>query len=375
MSHAPTSRLRACRHAICLGWLAGGLVLPAWGQDLDEELPLPRWDDRVPSIVNGLQVAPEAGHPFQSLLPGESLVPALPEVPGTLQFGPKLADTLPSLAPLPGLADLSLFLPGQLLQSAKPAQAPRVPTPELALRPVPVDVLASLADAPVNEYLLDPQNLVSEVTRDDLVRLLDFHAADARIRLHVLVLEADQKLDEGFSLPFLAKGGLERRPSCLAVYPLGEPWRARVFFSGHVRPFVTSEGMQEFAADCIRDAQQADDPDEQLHRYVVRISTRLFWLQKSLPDPAAAAAAAKAALAAEVEGRKSGLPTAAKGTLGLVLLMLLGVGGGLLFRRLVRQRDVMGSRGRVWMLPEPEVAPRLGGAFSAGAGAVLHYKD
>ena len=107
----------------------------------------------------------------------------------------------------------------------------------------------------------------------------------------------------------------------------------------------------------------------------LRISTRLFWLQKSLPDPAAAAAAAKAALAAEVEGSQGGLPTAAKGTLGLVLLMLLGVGGGLLFRRLVRRCEVMGSRGQVWMLPEVEVAPRLGGAFSAGAGAVLHYKD
>jgi hypothetical protein len=54
-----------------------------------------------------------------------------------------------------------------------------------------------------------------------------------------------------------------------------------------------------------------------------------------------------------------------------------GCGGiailGLLFKRLKKRRQAHPAH--IWILPEPEVSPRLGGAFSAVAGTILFYKQ
>lgn len=340
-------------------------------QSIDEELPLPRWEREAPRVD-----ASDPGNAFNSLLPGETLVPALPEEPGMLRFGPRLNDTPTSLSPQIGPTDLSLFLHGSLLQQAKPAQAPRVPTPVMALRDLPADLTKTLTESPANTYLIDPQNLLPEVARGDLERLLDFHAGDARIRFYLLVLDADQKLPDTIDTALIAYGALTRYPSCLAIYPLGEPWRARVLLSPSVHDTASHETLLEMAADCIRDAQQADDAEEQLHRYAVRLSTRLFWLQKSMPEKPVAHVGVSPSLR-EITSADAAPKTAL--LLPLWSKLLLGCSATLLIlwlsmRHLVMRRTQPTTTGQVWMLPEVEAQPRLGGAFSAGAGAVLSYK-
>ncbi|GEP42908.1 hypothetical protein [Brevifollis gellanilyticus] len=351
-------------------------VFTAGAQTIDDDLPLPRWDQRPP-LVNGAPVPLGPGSQFNSLLPGESLVPSLPEDPGALQFGPRLMDTPSSLNPQFGATDLSLFLPGSLLQQARPAQTPRVPTPVMALKDLPADIIASLDDSPANDYLIDPQNLVPEIARADIERLLEFHNSDARIRLHILVLDADQKLPDTLDPATIAHGALGRQHSCLAIYPLGEPWRARVLLSRPLHAAAKPDMLMDMVADCIRDAQEADEPMEQFHRYTVRLSTRLFWLQKSIPTTPASQAASPT-LREVTAGGESPAPLYLWLNSPVTKIVLSGIAvlglGWLLLRKVIKPRLARQAGSEVWMLPEHETKARLGGAFSAGAGAALSYK-
>ncbi|MES2595138.1 MAG: hypothetical protein V4662_07380 [Verrucomicrobiota bacterium] len=353
-----------------------GAAVTSSAQSIDEELPLPRWDQRPP-LVNGAPIPQEPGSQFNSLLPGESLVPSLPQDPGALQFGPRLMDTPSSLNPQFGATDLSLFLPGNLLQQARPAQAPRVPTPVMALKDLPAEIIASLDDSPANDYLIDPQNLVPEIARADIERLLEFHHSDARIRLHILVLDADQKLPDSLDPATIAHGALGRQHSCLAIFPLGEPWRARVLLSRPLHAAAKPDLLMDMVADCIRDAQEADDPMEQFHRYTVRLSTRLFWLEKSIPTTPFPKTAGPS-LREVTGGGEAPTPlfqwlTSPITKVVLSSMAVLGL-GWLLLRKMMKRRQQGQANSQVWMLPEPEIKPRLGGAFSAGAGAAMSFK-
>jgi hypothetical protein len=359
--------LRILQTMLCLSTAAA--------QSIDEELPLPRWEKEPPIIKS------EAGNHFNSLLPADPLLPALPAPQGLLQSGPRLGDTQPSLMPGYGDVepmDLSLFLHGSILQqqSKRPA---RTPTPALALRDLPQDIVRSLLDAPANELLIDSQNLVPEITRGDLERLLAFHAGESTIRLYMLVIDADQKLPDTLDLTRLAHGALSRQPSCLAIYPLGEPWRTRLLLSQSVHTSVTSAGLADMAADCIRDAHQAEDEAVQIQRYAVRLSTRLFWLQKSLVLSLNKVTASGPRLL-EVVGQDTNSGQS-QGTIDLrlwlalaaIAVALLALIVILLFKR-QSSSSRKSTHSHTWILLEPETSPRLGGAFSGGAGAVVSFK-
>jgi hypothetical protein len=352
-------------------------ALAAAAQSVDEELPLPRWEKDPPVMKS------DAGNHFNSLLPADQLLPALPEPQSMLQSGPRLGDAPPSVMPGygdVGPMDLSLFLHGSILQAQKNPQSTHSPTPVLALRDLSQDITRALLDAPSNDLLIDPQNLVPEVTRGDVERLLTFHAGESTIRIYLLVIDANQKLPDSFDLALLAHGALKRQASCLAVYPLGEPWRARLLLSQSVHSAGTSASLADMAADCIRDAQQAEEEGAQLQRYAVRLSTRLFWLQKLLINtPVKAASNAPRLL--EVVGQDASPAPAAVAidirlwlALAATAVSLLALIAILLLKRPPTSRRSTPTS-HTWILPEPEATPRLGGAFSGGAGAVASFKS
>jgi hypothetical protein len=372
MRHARSDFFNARRCLLLAVMLLVGESSHLLAQSIDEELPLPRWADEKPVMPLGA----EPGSQFNSLLPSDPL----DESPGMLQSGPRLADAPPTLMPgysELGPMDLSLFLHGSILQSSKLAAAPRLPTPVMSLRELPPELLTALADSPANEYLLDPQNLLQELPRQDLERLLAFHASQARVRLYLLVLDKHQKLPDVVNLDALAHGALTRQHACLTVFPLGEPWRTRFLMSQSVHESVSAASLNELAADCIQDAQQVDDSAQQLQRLSVRLSTRLFWLEKGLGK------ATQTAHASLHEVTSNEAPTSLPSSPGSLwpLWQILLIGAFtvssliLIFvitKHYARRRKPENSR--VWILPDIEVTPRLGGAFSGGSAAVLTFK-
>lgn len=363
------------------GWLtaAMGLVyLLTAGLQANEEPPLPTWEREAVATPQAMP-----GSQFSNLLPensgGEVNDGFFLQDPGILKSPPLLLNDADLSS-----HDLSLFLKGGLLNVPKEVTVAH-PTPSLALQDVPVFVLDSLKNSPVNEYLINPQSLVTEMPLLDLERLMQFHASECRIRLYILVLDRDQKLASLAALnPLIARLGTDRE-ICLAIYPLGEPWRARFMVSPLVSKTSSLASLAEMAQDCIDDAQQVNDAEQQLQRFAVRLSTRLFWLEKSLPVQGPAAVTSKVAPQLTEVATSVGMDASSstfvfpfgEGLLAVVvtsLLSLAAVVGLFLGLRFWVRFKAARKIHPIWVLPEREVQPRLGGAFSGGAGAVIHYR-
>ena len=262
--------LGAVLTALCLALTSQVFAVPEADKP-DTGLPLPKW-----IIIEGRQV--EAG--------------TLPALGGGLWpddfnpdeiIHPPMASSLAegSIAASTGEQDLWLrFLPRSLFGSR------RVAEPALAEQP-----LTELSDeawlacekAGGTTRLLDPQGLLSETQSEDLSRLLSFHSEQAGVTAWILLIDARQKLPQDADLSKLASGELARGSACLAVYPVGAPERARLFFTRSVTEAPTTAYLESLLNGCIREAGLSPDPVEQLQRFATQLSIRLFWLERAYP--------------------------------------------------------------------------------------------
>jgi hypothetical protein len=158
---------------------------------------------------------------------------------------------------------------------------------------------------------------------------------------------------------------------------MGEPWRARILLSPSVHSSVTAATLSELAADCIQDAHQAQQNSLQLQRYAVRLSTRLFWLEKSLPI---ASAATSTTSLQEISGqaKPSTINLLASTWAAPALIAIAGLLATILLTLILRKKRshlAMTEPTHVWILPDIEVTPRLGGAFSGGASNMISFKS
>jgi len=377
-AHAPPPReilVLAMISLLCLDAIASD------PQSGSEALPLPRWSEQeLRTFRESLQATSGPG----ALLPetGRQVTDINELLRTPIPSGPRLdhlftgqdGEIPPRLQP----EDMRLFLPASILGLPTQGQtnSERMPTPLSSLKEVTPEFLAVCAQALPKDYLIDPDLLVPEMPHHDMMRFLEFHARDSRIKLHVLIIAHDSKLPKGADLDKIASGSLLQAEACLLVYPLAEPWRARLFVSKTVHDQTSAAFLTETVQACMREALQSSDVHDQLHRYAVHLSTRLFWLQKAL-RPTLANTLVKTQTLAEIAPETATMPAA--GSVGLHSLMI-GGGGGLLvlgfigaagwkfhLHRRLRQQN------HVWVLPEPETVPRLGGAFTGGGGGMMRY--
>lgn len=378
-----TSQAAALGFMVSLGCSPSLADVPPANSDTVEEaaLPLPRWSEQELKT-------------FRNTLPGlGGILPeaddALPEVPETLSspfsLGPKLEASPPpdgSILPRLRPEDMRLFLPESLLnQPNSPQQfsSPPAPNSLSTLKEVPPEFLAVASRALANEYLIDPGTVLTEMQQQDIYRFLEFHAHEARIKLHVLVLAGDRKLPTDANLDSVCSNSLAKGRACLLVYPLGEPWRARLFLSQAVYEKTSADFLKETVQSCVKEALQSSETHDQLHNYCVELSTRLFWLQRALGDSATPSSAQSQPLT-EISGERQSMASPATAA-RLHSPFILGIGASALLavliarptvRRLKRWRTQR-LQNRVWLLPEVETIPRLGGAFTGGGGVLMRY--
>jgi hypothetical protein len=256
------------------------------------------------------------------------------------------------------------------------------------LKDVTPEFLASAEAWLGEDPLIDPTAELAETQAEDLRRFLGYHAEKSHIPIVVLVLPKDEKLPATTSLDTIAQGSLSARRAALLVYPIGEPWRARLFLPHSAHEAVSTTYLTRLVEACLAQADTASTPEDQLHEYVVQLSIRLFWLQKELNKSNASSKAfadtAQTPSLAEVGPNTPTppaatppspsfpqflqLPTASVVTIAILLGFILAVAA----RRLVRLAKTSATQRRhrqIWTLPESETTPRLGGAFCGGSGA------
>lgn len=182
---------------------------------------------------------------------------------------------------LPGEQELWLrFLPRSLFGSRRATE----PAPaEQPLTEMSDEAWHVCEKASGTTRLLDPQGLLSETQSEDLSRLLAFHSEQAGVSAWILLIDARQTLPQNADLSRLASGELAKGSACLAVYPVGAPERARLFFTRSVSEAPSSAYLESLRNGCIREAGLSPDPVEQLQRFATQLSIRLFWLERAYP--------------------------------------------------------------------------------------------
>ena len=362
-----------------------------WGHvSAQEELPLPQWTEEE---LRALQE--QNGH-----LPGlDALLPERADLAvdldellrGPVKTGPRL-DDLPET--LTGeiqrrltLDHMRSFLPDSKPRSVEEVRAAQpvlggAPTAAAALKQVTPEFMKAAYGMPGDLFFIDPDSRVPEMAAMELTRLLEFHARDASIRLYVVVMGKNEKLPAAAAVDQIASGRLLKANACLLVYPVGEPWRAQLFVSQPVLDVASQSFFSETAAESVKQALQASEAFDQLERYLVTLSTRLFWLQKAvgkdLRHDAARSTlqefATSGASPVVATARDASPETSFTETAWMVWLACAGIAvgaswGGFKWRQKRQQR----LKTCIWLLPEPETSPRFGGAFSGGGGGMVKF--
>ncbi|MGL5017718.1 MAG: hypothetical protein ACRDBP_06270 [Luteolibacter sp.] len=244
------------------------------------------------------------------------------------------------------------------------------PVPEIAEEFLP----AYFAERPKN-FLIDPQSLLSPAIYQDRLAFLNYHAGDSSIDLFVYIMGGDQAIpgevrDEELIERFFSAG----RPAVVVFYYLGAPQRSVVYLSPSITDAVPAAEQRRALDSSVMQAFQKIDPAEQVEKFLVQMSIRIYWMERMLAGesitadtmpPAAALAASnrraneKSARALWMQdlARRVALPAALLA--GLVLAVL-----GMVYAVRIRAR---------YRFPEFSVEPRLGGAHAAGVGAVISF--
>jgi hypothetical protein len=366
-----------------------GMTQPVVADEESKAQPLPQWNEED---LRAMRDTPNAAYILGGVLwpggmgTGEGMVTPNSSAPSN-ELLPTTAP--PEIADRPEMAqpktDLSHFMPPELLSvhSRPLSSLPRAG----ALRPVSSEFLAKVNASPAEERLIDPDGNLGETHREDIRRFLEFHANDARIDAYMLILAGDECLPATANLSAAAQGVLLNNEGCLVVYAYGQPSRSRLFLSRSVHSGVPAPYLVSLLEDCVSDAAQASDADDQLHRFLVRLSIRLFWLERMLP-PLSPALVAKVAAQPLPETPSAlteiGLHESTASEVPAMLdiqmdkrvwicLVTLLLASFITFCAMRWQRYRL--RHYVWLLPEPAgIQPRLGGQQCGGSAAWVRYR-
>lgn len=250
--------------------------------------------------------------------------------------------------------------PGEIAEDHTPA-------PEIPEQYLP----AYFAERP-KSFLIDPQGLLSPPDYRERLDFLKYHAEDSLIDLFVYVIGGDQVIpsemrDEEVIERFFSQG----RPAAVVFYYFGAPQRSKLYLSPTLMDSVSATEQRRTLESSVMQAIGRTAENEQLEKFLVQLSIRIYWIERMLSgkDPVNEAASPKPVLAATAGkhsakwlmvqdlARKYAFPA---GMVLVGLVAIVGIHFVLCYRRRCR-------------FPEFDVEPRLGGAHAAGIGAVISF--
>lgn len=257
----------------------------------------------------------------------------------------------------------------------EPPSAEEIAPRESESDEVPERFLDDYFGRPPVGFLVDPQALLDVKAAKDRSEFLRYHGGDSGIDLYVYLFGGDQDIPSGVRHEELAERFFSSgKPAAVVLYFLGSPQRSLIQLSPSLGDSVTAAEQQSALTNSVGEALAKADPIEQLEAFCVRMSIRLYWMERAaglangVPSPAVEEPGS-APLEAGVPGSErleerfsewADLWLAPVGVVGGTLAVS-GIGWWL-----ARSR-------RRFRFPEFEVSPRLGGGHGAGVGAVLSF--
>jgi len=132
---------------------------------------------------------------------------------------------------------------------------------------------------PAIPYLHDTAGIMERGGERELKGFLDYHAKKSSIDLYVVIpSEAWTGSDQ-----FWEDNGYAGANGIAIVYELGDPEGAQVLYSGD-DALINEELIQAMRESSVKAALAAEDPTEQLGRYVEDMSSNLDWIEHAMVD-------------------------------------------------------------------------------------------
>jgi hypothetical protein len=242
---------------------------------------------------------------------------------------------------------------------------------------IPEKYLSAYFGERSEEFIVDPQGLLSSKDLKDRTEFLRYHAGDSSINLYIYLFKGDQEIpgevrEEEIIERFFSEG----KPAAVVYYYLGAPQRSVFYLSPSLTDAVSAAEQRRALQSSVIQAFQSAVAADQLEAFLVQMSIRLYWMERMLVGNVRASDAmpvlADAAVTRSAE-------TVSPPTLGIVgkfivpwiphaLLMVMIPAVALGFR------SWLGLRAR-YHFPEFDVETRLGGGHAAGVGAVISFAN
>lgn len=272
--------------------------------------------------------------------------------------------------PIPDVAD----------ESEKPLNV-ELPSPEEILgdnrqmSEVPEKYLAAYFAERPKEFLVDPQGLLSASDYRDRLGFLNYHASDSSIDLFVYVIGGDQEIpSEVRKEELIERFYTQGRPAAIVYYYLGAPQRSVVYLSPSLTDVISAPEQHRALESSVMQAFEKTHPSEQLERFLVQMSIRIYWMERKIGGQTASSDEGETRSMTAASPMMKDAKSANFSWLGQFAMhfampaaILLGVALtviGFIHWLRIRTR---------YRFPEFDVEPRLGGAHAAGVGAVISF--
>jgi hypothetical protein len=224
-------------------------------------------------------------------------------------------------------------------------------------------------------FLVDPQGLLGVAGYRDRLAFLNYHASDSAIDLYVYVFKGDQEIpgevrEEELIERFFSEG----RPAAVVYYFMSAPQLSVIYLSPSLTDSIPDAEQRRALESSVMQAFGKLEPSSQIEAFLVQMSIRIYWMERSMGMGAAAeepmiASAIRSKASAKKTNLSDMLQPWIEKAKPLVLpasLLSASLLGGLVMTWWLRRR----AR---YHLPEFDVEARLGGGHAAGVGAVISF--
>jgi len=228
-------------------------------------------------------------------------------------------------------------------------------------------------------HLIDPQQLLAEHHRNEFLRVLDAHAADSQVDVHVYLLADGQSPPAEAAVgEFVGRAFAADPPSVVVYYVLGAPELARMHVSPRIGRSVAPGLLAAMLKGCVAVALEQERPNRQLEAFIDMLVVRVCSMERLLDS---GKVAAPDALVPRSEDAATSNPEweqivaeAKRHALWLaerpwpVFAVLVSLGAIVLFwvsRRLLLTH----------LFPPIEVRRRLGAPHAADVGVVIAFSN
>ena len=211
------------------------------------------------------------------------------------------------------------------------------------------------------EAILDPQGFIDEMQQEEIGNFFaEFARKQAGVDVRVLVFGPQQELPSDQALQELTDRWYPESQGIVVFYAMGLPRQSICCFSNSLSRTFSTQQFTAVREACVKEAMLAQNTNDQLARYCIKMAVRMNRLKIEGPDPTLAHQAVYSKMNPVSRLLAWGAALAALGLAGWWAL---------------RSRRLRTARGpRTWLLPDQEMTARLSAPHCGGTMAILKIR-